>query len=165
MHRPFPQTPQAAEFAALAGVAPYLHGEAVLRPDCLGVVNAIGLPEWKQDSPARRYAGVLKEVRRHRSWRQGDVIWQKAHQSLNDLQGEELRLAKGNDLADKAAKEAARRCRPEVDAKLDEKARRLAKLAEATRRVAAAVLKTFPTDQRKAERVPEPPRQTKRRAG
>ena len=163
---PLPQTAQAAEYSASTAIAGILSSEARLYPDCMNVVKDFNRPMVDQLQAKRRYAGLLKGAQQHVGWTEAaEATWQKAHLSMTTLAGEELRRAMGNDAADKAAKAAAKECHPAIPPDLDERAKHLDTMAEATCAVAAAVLRHFPADTVKAERVEPAGVRAKRRAG
>ena len=154
---PLPQTPQAAEYAAITYIAPIMQGEINIFPDCMNVVRDFNRPFTEQTNGKRRYAGLLKGAQQHEAWVEAaEAKWQKAHLNLNSLRGEEYRRAKGNDEADKAAKLAAKGLHAHFGDDVDESARKLDKQATATCRVAAAVLRLFPGMHERAGRPPPP---------
>ena len=106
-----PQTPQAAEYCAYAAALQFLNGPAVLHGDCLNVVRDANRPLREALDRNRPHAGILKDTLKfeNRKFAQ-QTVKVKAH--VCEL-GEEARIAdpvarrhaRGNNLADKAAKD------------------------------------------------------------
>ena len=163
---PLPQSPQAAEYVAVTAVAGAVTPGLALYPDCANVVRDFNRPLSEQINGKKRYAGLLKAAQRHSGWYEAAAAtWQKAHLDMGGLHGVELLRARGNGAADRSAKQAATEGHAEVPVALDRKARWQVAAAEATLKVAAAVLRLFPQDTIKAPRMAVEPVVTKRRAG
>ncbi len=115
--RPLPQTPQAAEYGALALVKRFAHPTraAAIASDCANVVRDARAPPRIAMAGRRTYAGLLKEALTDPSWRRrAEVRKVPAHinpESLPD--GRAKNDAIGNGMADERAK-AARAGHPAV---------------------------------------------------
>eukprot|EP00973_Karenia_brevis_P013927 1888833-Karenia_brevis.AAC.1 len=111
-----PQTPQAAEYVALAASAKFLQPEvhadgSVSGPHIVGdsfnVVRDARLPDVQQLAARKRYAGILKSAQACTAWPlTKGMEWTPAHRSLQDLDGIERLMGLGNAWADEEAKAA-----------------------------------------------------------
>ncbi len=107
-----PQTSQAAEHAAYAGLSHVLDGRAIAYGDCQGVLDLAAKCPAERYSGRKKYAGILRSMLK---FPQGmahiaDTKKVKAHQHVASITDDHERwLAVGNDLADKAAKAARER--------------------------------------------------------
>ena len=163
---PLPQSPQAAEYVAITATASVFAPGLDLFPECANVVRDFNRPFCEQLNGKKRYAGLLKEAQRHSGWREvSSATWQKAHLNLDGLHGVELRRARGNGAADRSAKRAAKEGHETLPVALDRQARWHVAAAEATLKVADAVLRLFPQDSVRAPRVAIEQRTTMRRTG
>ena len=117
------------------------------------MVDAVSLPVPKQLSHRRRYAGVLRFARAQAHYESVSVIKVKSHQKYHGLEGVARRMAVGNDLADRAAKEAVAR-HPQPSKEIVEAAKDQYDTAFATLRVAAAVLKLWPPPAQRPAKLP-----------
>ena len=115
--RPFPQTPQAAEFIAMAVCAQAVQQRTLVYADCWNVIAAANeLRKSSGPAPNRKalaYDGALR-FGFEESWAQEEafieeVRWQKAHCDVNEagISEEERKHRQGNDEADAEAKKAA----------------------------------------------------------
>ncbi len=107
-----PQTSQASEHAVYAAVTQLLAGDAVVYGDCKTVVDAANAPLRRQLDGRRKYAGVLLAARRNVDSlrRMTALLKVKAHQDVAAIEDlDERWRARGNQLADEAAKEARER--------------------------------------------------------
>ncbi len=107
-----PQTPQAAEYAAMAAVVPLLRGPSKIYGDCQGVIDNMvkGLAGYLANKS--KYGGVLLTTQKYQEGLNfiQEIIKVKAHQKLENITCPSERwLAEGNDRADKAAKAAVGR--------------------------------------------------------
>ncbi len=119
-----PQTSQAAEYAAYAGLSHVITGPTTTYGDCQGVLDHAAMDPARRHEGRRRYAGVLMSMAKFPNGVANIVksVKVKAHQRIENLtDAQERWLAIGNDLADAAAKEALKRHpqpSPEVDRKI-----------------------------------------------
>ena len=140
---PLPQSPQAAEFAALATAIQLLDGEATIYSDCKNVVDqfGVGLPAAIQAK--RPYAGVMRDLCRWPMQMRSvnGVVKVKAHQEIDKLTDPGLkRLARGNDAADKHAKMALNLHPPQeqqVEQEIEFRMKRAKLICEATAKAMA----------------------------
>ncbi len=104
-----PQSSQSAEHAAYAGVSHVLDDDAIIYGDCKTVLDMAKLPPCRRFDGRRKYAGVHLSMRKHPEGlaRMVQTVKVKAHQTISNIEDEDERWrAIGNDLADKAAKQA-----------------------------------------------------------
>ncbi len=107
-----PQTSQAAEYAAYAGLAQVLGGGSTVYGDSLGVLQHAAKQGPERLDGRRKYSGVLLSMNRHPEGlrRIEAAVKVKAHQNLSAISDpHQLWMAKGNDHADRAAKLARER--------------------------------------------------------
>ena len=158
---PLPQTPQAAEFCALAAVAQVLTERARIYGDCWGVVKLANAPLRCQLSPKVLYAGAFRDMM---SLPQAQLIdsveWVKAHildtlseDQMNELPENDLWKAKGNQLADVAAKQALS-CHPQLPKDIMDVVDKELNMAYIALQVMAAVLRLWPKLPRGMPRTP-----------
>ncbi len=107
---PLPQTPQAAEFAALGLIQRFSHptDAADVAIDCLGVVRAYNGPVAAAVRHSRPYAAIMREALADVAWRRRTTV-RKVRAHLNPEAAEdeaERNDAVDNGVADAAAKEA-----------------------------------------------------------
>ncbi len=120
-----PQTPQAAEYAAYAGLSHVLTAPTTTYGDCKGVLDHAALDPARRHEGRRKYAGVLLSMARFPRGMANIVssVKVKAHQCIENLtDAQERWQAIGNDLADAAAKEALKR-HPQPSAEVEAKIR------------------------------------------
>jgi ribonuclease HI len=107
-----PQTSQAAEFAAYAGLSHVLGDQAVAYGDCQGVLSQAEKPPADRYSGRRKYSGVLRSMLKYPQGlaRITRAVKVRAHQCIDGITDPQERWrAVGNDLADAAAKAAVER--------------------------------------------------------
>ncbi len=107
--RHLPQTAQAAEFLALGLVIRALRGKTEVTGDSLNVVRAANGSCREPFAPSKMYAGILLDTHADPGRRRmaGEVRWTRAHRTIKGGEtAEELRDIRGNEAADKEAKEA-----------------------------------------------------------
>ncbi len=155
---PMPQTPQAAEYGALALVNLYSHPEAgiTVASDCANVVRDACQPPRMALSGRRVYAGVLKGALSDPSWvRRVQVRKVPAHVNPTSLpEGQQRDDAVGNDLADKLANEA-RAGHPKPTPAMEQELEAALKRARLVVRAIAKVSQCFPPMPR--DRMVRPP--------
>ena len=110
--RPFPQTPQAAEYiGGLISSQTAVQAQDVAS-DCLNVVRQFGQTQGAQLSYRKKFSGVVLQARGHRGWSAASGMRKvPAHVDIDApfLTDAERSDARGNDAADEAAKAAAKR--------------------------------------------------------
>ncbi len=151
-----PQTAQAGENLGMA--LGYLHasGPTDLVGDCLGVVRAFSSAALKILAPSRKYAGLALAAFRPRPKGEVTARWTKAHRTLNGQETEEeLRDFRGNDAADKAAKEAIQ-LHPQRGADLDADIAYYEKRAHHVICAVTAAMALFPPAPSNMNRAPRP---------
>ncbi len=107
-----PQTSQAAEYAAYAGLSHVLDARSTVYGDCQGVLDHAAADHSRRYDARRKYSGVLLSMRKYPLGTSfiERAVKVKAHQHIDSIADEDERWrAKGNDLADAAAKEARKR--------------------------------------------------------
>ena len=110
--RSLPQTPQAAEYVALAAAVQLITGKSKIFCDCKNVVNDAQDIRSGARNGKKQYAGILRDILKHEEkWKLVEGVTKvKAHQEIKSIQGEEeRRRAQGNDHADGSAKAAVKR--------------------------------------------------------
>ncbi len=145
--RPLPQTPQAAEYVALAVVKQFRKNEARVdvASDCANVVIDANREPARALAPSRKYAGVMKEVISDPAWTRSSIVRKvPAHVEPTSMpEGPAKDDAVGNNLADVLAKQALQlhdQPAPALVTDLEAKLRR----AKAIIRVVAKVTQVFP---------------------
>ncbi len=106
-----PQSPQAAEFVAYAAAVQYMAGPSTVFGDCANVIRQATASPRARIAPTRKYSGVMRDMLKypHRLAHQESFVKVRAHVDIHSIQEEEgRRLAMGNDLADRLAKEAVK---------------------------------------------------------
>ncbi len=110
--RPLPQTPQAAEYVALATVKQFARPltPVDVASDCANVVADANAGPVRALAPRKVYAGVVKEIIADTSWAKHAVVRKvPAHQTPSAVPaGRPREDAVGNNLADALAKEAGK---------------------------------------------------------
>ncbi len=106
--RHLPQTSQAAEHYVMALAYEGARGAVEAIGDCYNVVRGFAAAPAKALSPARKYAGIiLSSFRDPGRRRMVEVRWTRAHRAITGAEGPgEIADIRGNDAADKAAKQA-----------------------------------------------------------
>jgi len=158
---PLPQTPQAAEYCALASVPQVITGNAHVYGDCLGVVNLANAPIKSQLSPSLLYSGAFRAgmALASRIFIQ-KVDWVKAHvldrmsaEAIGAMDPHDFWKACGNRAADLEAKEALS-CHPvmphDVMAMIDKTMGHL----QISLQILSAVLRLWPKLPRGMARMP-----------
>ena len=149
----FCQTPQAAEFLGYAAGMELADDPFIFYGDCSAVVNAARLALNMRYSARRKYAAVLRIADGRAKCQAAEVIKVKAHQHLQDSStDEQRRQIIGNGFADTAAKEAKSR-HPCQDQSLVKRAVWDFRCAQATCKLAAAVMRLFPRPETKLTRT------------
>eukprot|EP00973_Karenia_brevis_P065272 9065727-Karenia_brevis.AAC.1 len=154
--RPWPQTPQAAEY--IAGALPYRVAttETVVYSDCANVVKDHN-DAHSGFHHKRAYAGLMRDRLQLPSSAQHIRAFRKvrAHQSLADItDAAERRLAAGNNLADEAAKEALEICHPPVNESERRAVNREVRIAHAVLQLIACLGKEWRRVPRATRRQP-----------
>ncbi len=151
-----PQTAQAGENLGMA--LGYLHasGPTNLVGDCLGVVRAFASAALRILAPSRKYAGLALAAFRPRPKGEVTARWTKAHRTLNGQETEEeLRDFRGNDAADRAAKEAVQ-LHPQRGADLEAEIAYYEKRAHHVVCAVTAAMALFPPAPSNMDRAPRP---------
>ncbi len=107
-----PQSSQAAEYAAFAALPQVLDAEAVAYGDCQGVLDRAALDPERRFEGRRKYSGVLRSMLKYPTGTSciKQAVKVKAHQCIEGITDDHERWkAKGNKLADEAAKAARAR--------------------------------------------------------
>ncbi len=106
--RHLPQTSQAAEHYVMALAYEGARGAVEAIGDCYNVVRGFAAAPAKALSPARKYAGIiLSSFRDPVRRRMVELRWTKAHRAATGAEDPgEIADIKGNDAADRAAKQA-----------------------------------------------------------
>ncbi len=107
--RHLPQTAQAAEYLGMGIAVRALRGETELVGDCLNVVRAVNGWGRQPFSPKKVYAGILLDTQADPQRRRlaGEVRWTRAHRQITGGESwDVVRDIRGNDAADRAAKDA-----------------------------------------------------------
>jgi len=162
-----PQTSQAAENCAVAGLAEItsLVGGTRVWSDYLGLVSVLQQPLPVVLSPKRMYAGILRAAVGATGWKTIDeVVWVKSHQDIDAIPvGTESWLtATGNKLADEWAKKGAMLRGPSEDpAKAEHWAAVTDDIAVLVAKVGVFSVQAAPpkpAKEKKAKRAPRPSR-------
>ena len=111
---PLPQTPQSAEYCALAGVPQLITKKAQVFGDCMGVVKVANLPRKSQLSHKLLYAGAFRacgslpgaSLVEDVSWVKAHVLDKMTQADILNMAPEEFWKAQGNRGADTHAKKA-----------------------------------------------------------
>jgi hypothetical protein len=151
--RQLPQTPQAAEYSAVAALSFLATNSVDVWSDCLGVVKAwnSGSSLWQRRKDV--YAGTIAETCFRRPGVRTNVSkicslqWVKAHQSMKglaDMPAELRSRACGNDHADKAANVARELLQPKADKAFAKDQAVLAQTALTVSKLIATVLPLWP---------------------
>ncbi len=145
--RPLPQTPQAAEYTALALVGQFrrVGAQTNVASDCANVVDDANAGPARALAPRRAYAGLMKETISSPTWN-SQVLVRKvpAHVDASALPpGDRRDDAIGNNYADELAKEAQSMHPQPAPALVTELEAQL-KRAKAVIRVIAKVTQCFP---------------------
>jgi hypothetical protein len=107
-----PQSSQSSEYAAYAGLSHILNAETVAYGDCQGVLDRAALNIDRRYDGRRMYSGVLLSMQKHPSGLAciSRTVKVRAHQCVDGIADDHERwMAKGNQLADQAAKAARAR--------------------------------------------------------
>ncbi len=157
--RPLPQTPQAAEYVALAVARNYADTSRSIdvASDCANVVQDAGATAARAVSARRAYAAINKENLADLQWRAAAVVRKvPAHVNPQSVPGGPAREdAMGNQMADEAAKEAVLQHPQPTKVMKDDLEAKL-KRARIIIRTIAKVTQAFPPMPR--ERMLRPPR-------
>ena len=107
--RSLPQTPQAAEYVALAAATQMVTGRSKIFCDCKNVVDDAQDLRGGARNGKKQHAGILRDILKYEAnWKKiEEVAKVKAHQDISTIKEErERRRAIGNDHADASAKAA-----------------------------------------------------------
>ena len=110
--RSLPQTPQVAEYVALAAAVQLVTGESTVYSDCQNVVEDAKKVKSAARDGKKSHAGILRDIFKYEDkWKRiKEVMKVKSHQNISTIQEEgERRRAVGNDKADAYAKAAVER--------------------------------------------------------
>jgi hypothetical protein len=99
-----PQTSGAAELAALAAAAQFARASVTVYTDYATTVRAAADPDW-QTGRRRKLGGIVRAAKSEAGWKYLTVVKVKAHQQVDNLRGAERFEARGNDAADRFAKQ------------------------------------------------------------
>ena len=102
-----PQSPQAAEYCALAAACELIGGEATIFGDCANVIRDAQLPSGLAVAPRKLYAGIIRSARGAQGFGLSSVVKVPAHVTeTDDMPPDELFRVRGNTAADTEAKAA-----------------------------------------------------------
>ena len=158
---PLPQTPQSAEYCAMAAVPQLITRKAQVFGDCMGVVKVANLPRRSQLSHKLLYAGAFRACGSlPGASLVDDVSWVKAHvldkmsqAEIQDMDPMDFWKAQGNSGADTHAKMALDCHQSYPDGAMEEVASSLKEL-KIIFRLMASVLRLWPKLPRGMGRVP-----------
>ena len=102
-----PQSPQAAEYCAMAAACELIGGDAIVFGDCANVIRDAQLPPEQALAPRKLYAGITRAARGAQFFAKTSVVKVPAHVTeTDDMAGDELFRVRGNTAADTEAKAA-----------------------------------------------------------
>ncbi len=153
-----PQSPQAAEYCALAAACELIGGEATIFGDCANVIRDAQLPPVQATAPRKLYAGITRVARAAPFFAKASVVKVPAHVTeTDDMEPDERFRVRGNTAADSEAK-AAFQCHAHAFPEVRKSIGRTVGEARHVIAVAAALLPLWSCLPKGLKKAPQPER-------
>ncbi len=151
-----PQSPQVAEYRAMAAACELIGGEATVYGDCANVIRDAQLPSVQALAPRKMYAGITRAARDAQCFAQISAVKVAAHVTeTDDMAADELFRVRGNTAADTEAK-AAHDCHARAPAEVRKSIGRTICEARHVVAVAAALLPLWSGLPKGLQKAPKP---------